>query len=351
MSSNFVPNFKPSTRGLRFINDFPHQADITVNVPLLGNVPIGDAYNGVCGGMVFAVRDFFEANHPAPADTAPPAQGSPLFNFIVQRLFDSFNLPGGVTKYYQWMTTPDHDTGVWPVIRHGVVWHTVVEEWPKIRADIDSGHPSPLGLVTVYDVNPADLGHNHQVMAYGYEVDANNKLTLHLYDPNTGASDGCYLSMSLSDPSHSTPIQHNVAIGFPIRGFFRVDYAARDVSGLIPAPSTFTASCTPHPVKADVPQTLTVHAKDARTGAPVAGSVQINGATVGKTNQPFTYTFLGSLTRRRLPNTGSGRPGPGDLGLFMVYPSGQIIAAGYLPVAIDFGLKNHWVEKGKGSGA
>lgn len=350
MSSHFVPNFKPSTRGLRFINSFPHQADIIVNVPLLGNVPIGDAYNGVCGGMVFAVRDFFESNHPAPPDTAPPAQGSPLFNFIVQRLFDSFNLPSGVAKYYQWMTTPDEDTGVWPMIRHGVAWHTIVEEWPKVKAEIDSGHPSPLGLVTVHDVNPADIGHNHQVMAYGYEVDAGNKLTLHLYDPNTGASDGCYLSLSLSSPSQSTPIQHNVAIGLPIRGFFHVDYKPSDVSGLIPAASTLTVTCTPHPVKADVPQTLTVHAKDARTGAPVAGTVQINGASVGKTNLPFPYTFRGTLTKRRLTSS-SGRSGAGDLGLFMVYPSGQVVAAGYLPATIDFGLKNHWVEKGKGSGA
>jgi hypothetical protein len=345
MSSNFVPNFKPSTRSLKFINSFPHEPDITVNVPVLGNVTIGDAHNGLCGGMVFTVRDLFEGNIPVPASAALPADGSPLFNFIVGRLFDSFNLPGGVAKYYNWMTTPDHDTGIWPFIRRGVVWHTVVEEWPKIKADIDSGHPSPLGLVTVFDLNPGDMGNNHQVMAYAYDVDANNTLTLHLYDPNTGASDNCKLSMSLSNPSHSTPIPNNVNISFPIRGFFRVDYSAHNAAALAqpPVTATLSVSCTPYPVQENVPQTVTVHAKNASTNAAAAGDVVINGVTVGQTNQPFTHIFKGTSTRRRLPNTGSGRLGPG--GTYIVYPKGQVVAPGYSSKAVDFGLKDHWLEE------
>ena len=348
MSSNSVPNFKPSTNGFKFTNSFPHEPDVMVNVPPLGNVTIGDAHNGLCGGMVFTVRDLFECNVPVPASASTPADGSPLFNFIVGRLFDSFNLPGGVTKYYDWMTTPDHDTGIWPIIRRGVVWHTLMEEWPKIKADIDSGHPSPLGLVTVFDLNPGDLGNNHQVLAYAYDVDANNTLTLHLYDPNTGASDGCQLSMSLSNPSHSTPIANNVNIGFPIRGFFRVDYSAHDASVLAPPPPTpptlltLAVNCTPYPVQENVLQTITVHAKNASTAVAVAGSVVINGATVGQTNQPFAHTFKGTGTRRRLPNTASGRPGPGDIGTYIVYPKGQVVAPGYSSKAIDFGLKDHW---------
>lgn len=345
MSSNFVPNFKPSTRGLKFTNSFPHEPDITVNVGGLGNITIGDANNGLCGGMVFTVRDLFEGNIPVPASSALPADGSPLFNFIVGRLFDSFNLPGGVAKYYNWMTTPDHDTGIWPFIRRGVVWHTVMEEWPMIKADIDSGHPSPLGLVTVFDLNPGDMGNNHQVLAYAYEVDANNMLTLHLYDPNTGASDNCKLSMSLSNPSHSTPIPTNVNISFPIRGFFRVDYSAHNASALAPPPpvlATLSDTCTPYPVQENAPQTVTVHAKNASTNAAVAGNVVINGATVGQTNQPFTYTFKGTSALRRLPNTG-GRLGP--VGTYIVYPKGQVVAPGYSSEAIDFGLKDHWLER------
>lgn len=350
MSNNSVPNFKPSTSGLKFINSFPHEPDITVNVPPFGNITIGDASNGLCGGMVFTVRDLFENGLPAPTSGTPP-DGSTLFNYIVGRLFDSFNLPGGVAKYYDWMTTPDHDTGFWPLIRHGVVWHTIMEEWPRIQADIDSGHPSPLGLLTVYDFNPGDMGHNHQVLAYAYKVDAGNNLTLSLYDPNTGASDGCQLSMFLGNPSHSTPINHNVNIGFPIRGFFRVDYSMHNASVLAPPLGTLVVTCSPHPVKENVMQSVTVQAKDSRTGAAVTGTITINGAYVGNTGQPFTHIFKGTLTKRRLPNTGSGKPGPGDLGTFVVYPTGQVQAAGYAPATIDFGLQNHWVDTSEGAAA
>jgi len=54
-----------------------------VNIPALGNVPIGDAHNGLCGGMVFTVRDLFERNIPVPGSASAPEHGSPLFNYIV----------------------------------------------------------------------------------------------------------------------------------------------------------------------------------------------------------------------------------------------------------------------------
>src|SRR5207244_10205615 len=141
-----VPGFTPSANGLRFTNSWPSEPDIVVQVPPLGNVPIGDASNGLCGGMVFTVLDIFNAGLP-PLEDAQPAQGSRLFNYIVRRLFDSFNLPGGVLQYYDWMITPDHDTGVWIAIRRGVAWRTIVDEWPHIKADLDQGRLCPLGLV------------------------------------------------------------------------------------------------------------------------------------------------------------------------------------------------------------
>lgn len=58
------------------------------------SVPIGDASNGLCGGMAFAVRDYFEAGKPPPDDAEPPSEGG-LFDHIVDRLFDSFDLPLG----------------------------------------------------------------------------------------------------------------------------------------------------------------------------------------------------------------------------------------------------------------
>ena len=62
--SNAVPGFKASVNGLHFTNSWPPEPDIIVNVPPLGNVTIGDASNGLCGGMVYTVMDVFQAGLP-----------------------------------------------------------------------------------------------------------------------------------------------------------------------------------------------------------------------------------------------------------------------------------------------
>jgi hypothetical protein len=42
------------------------------------------------------------------------------------------------------------------------------------------------------------------------------------------------MSLTISDPSHATPISHNIAIGLPARGFFHVDYQPHDPRALEP---------------------------------------------------------------------------------------------------------------------
>jgi Ig-like domain from next to BRCA1 gene len=241
--SHAVLGFKASVNGLHFTNSFPSEPDIVVNVPPFGNVTIGDASNGLCGGMVFTVRDVFQAGLPAIPDTSQPAAQSPLFNWIVARLFASFNIPGGVLKYLDWMGSPDHDTGFWffgnwIVTGRGLAWRTIMEEWPLIKADIDGNMPSPLGLVTVSSLNPGDIGKNHQVLAYAYEVDDASQLTLHVYDPNTPPenADGVRLILSLTNPTHTTPIDSNVGVPEGVRGFFQVPYLFLNPASLEPVP-------------------------------------------------------------------------------------------------------------------
>lgn len=83
LPSNRIPNFLPSTNSLNFTNSWSApQPDSTIATPL-GNIGIGDASNGLCGGMVFTVRDLFEAKLPPPSDTTPP-KGTSLFNYIVR---------------------------------------------------------------------------------------------------------------------------------------------------------------------------------------------------------------------------------------------------------------------------
>ncbi len=242
-----VPGFLPSVNGFRFTNSFPSEPAISINLAPFGQIELGDASNGLCGGMVFAVRDIFEAGCLPPLDVSPPDPSSPLFHYIVARLIDSFGLSdAGFMKYYQWMVTPDGDTS-WPPFfnRPGVSRLTIATEWPqRIQPELDAGRLCCLGLVTTRSLDPADLGKNHQVLAYGYDIDDADVLTVHVYDPNTASAgaDAVRLALSLSDPSQPTPITHNVAIGEPVRGFFRVDYAPRDPSaiagGALPATAT-----------------------------------------------------------------------------------------------------------------
>jgi len=80
-------------------------------------------------------------------------------------------------------------------------------------------------------------------MAYAYELDNAGKLTIKVYDPNTSpaSADHVQISLNISDPSHTTPISHNIAIGLPVRGFFHVDYEPHDPSALEPPLATAPA--------------------------------------------------------------------------------------------------------------
>jgi hypothetical protein len=224
--SRFVAGFKPSTCAFHFSNFFPRGPVLTIPVPGIGRVPIGNAANGLCGGMVFAVRDLFTAGRPPPPDTEPPPYGSPLFHYLVRRLFTSFDLPRGPLRYFHRMNLPDGDTRT----TRGLAWRTLREEWPAVRRDIDEGILSPLGMIRVRSPNPLALGRNHQVLAYGYELDETNpELRLYVYDPNYAGQDTLALSVSLADPTRPAPLVY--PHGETFRGFFRTRFrAARGAS-------------------------------------------------------------------------------------------------------------------------
>lgn len=203
-----VPGFLPSTGGFRFPNSFPNAPDIQINVSG-ANIAIGNSANGLCGGMVYAARDLFEAGRVPPPMTVGPNSG-PLFDFMVRRLFDSFELPAGPLRYLFLMSPalPDHETaasqaGVAP---HGRSWIMIREEWPKIRADIDSGRLSPMALVHVKSSDPGLLGENHQVLAYGYELDGDD-LRILVYDPNCENNDNVAIELNIAHPGNTTSVQ------------------------------------------------------------------------------------------------------------------------------------------------
>jgi hypothetical protein len=228
--SGAVPNFAPTVNGFRFTNSFPPAPTVRINLGPAGTVGLGDASQGVCGGMSFAVRDYFEAGRPVPPDTVPPPANTPLFDYITDRLIDSFNVPSGIATYADWMLTPSADLNLVIGSRAGTFSRTVDTSWPNVRADIDAGHPSPLGLVTVHTADLTQIGKCHQVVAYAYQVDASGTVTLNVYDPNTehDSADDVRITFDASHPKTVSPINHNINIGEPtLHGFFRSTYSAK----------------------------------------------------------------------------------------------------------------------------
>jgi hypothetical protein len=160
--------------------------------------------------MVFAVCDFFERGWGPPADCEPPRLDSPLFRYLVRRLFQSFRLPFGPLRYYWWMTANDR----------AVMWNTIRREWPRVRRELDSGRLAALGLIRAHSRNPFRLGENHQVLAYGYELDDDcGLLSIAIYDPNHPSRDDVRLSLNVgrADGITSTNCE-------PCRGFFWTPY-------------------------------------------------------------------------------------------------------------------------------
>jgi hypothetical protein len=244
--SGRTAGFSPSASGLHFKNSFSEVPLLKIDV-LGQQIPIGNAANGLCGGMAFTVRDYFEAGIPVPPDTTAPSSG-PLFDYLVRRLFDSFNLllplppplffdptppfgPGPAT--YMWLMNPalpDHETdasrlGIAP---HGRAWTMIISEWPKIKTDIDNGRLSPIGLISTKSVDPFQMGQNHQVLAYGYDLDGTD-LSIHLYDPNWENDNTVTMSLSIADPQHTTPVTYSKG-GRTVLCFFRPHYTFSDPS-------------------------------------------------------------------------------------------------------------------------
>jgi len=230
MGQPSVP-FLPSRDGFAFTNSWPSAPAICVPTPF-GTIGIGNAARGLCGGMIFAALDYWHASATPPA--CRPAPGTPLYQFIVRRLIDSWNIPGGVAKYFQGMNLPDGDTGRMvfgrTLTQRGVSSRTIELQWPRVRMRLDRGQPTALGLVTVASANPGMLGRNHQVLACGYQV-AGDQVRVQVYDPNSGPDDGVYIQFVTSAPVEAAAFAHNINIDRPVRGFFLTAYSPVAASG------------------------------------------------------------------------------------------------------------------------
>ena len=169
-----VPAFLPSTHGLHFANRFPPGPTVRLgpfDPRILGG--LGDAANGLCGGMAWYVRERFEAGLPIPPDREPPANGSPLFQALVRRQVLSLEL-GRAPVAFWWMGAQGPDRAA---------RRTRETQCPKIAATIGSGHLAMVGLIRHQGLNPLNLTESHQVLAYASDTQA-GATTIRIYDSN-----------------------------------------------------------------------------------------------------------------------------------------------------------------------
>ncbi len=227
MVSVRVPGFLPSRNGLHFTNSWPSEPNYTLNI-LGQKVTVGNASMGLCGGMAYTVNDLYRARQLPPPQTSNPAAGTPLFNYIVARLTNSFDAPD-VTHYLSWIQLPDGDV----LFEHGLAWHEINEEWPAVKRDLDAGLPSALGLVAGHQPpvvgffsGIGNLSSCHQVLAWGYDLNGSD-LTLHIYDPDN-PGDNNTISLSIGNPSHPAPLTVSNWPPGRFRGFFRTNYQFHD---------------------------------------------------------------------------------------------------------------------------
>jgi len=198
-----VAGFHPDTNGFQFRNNWPSISYPIVRVNInwnevsiaglttialhnhmrlngldpvqLSGLNYGDTANGVCGGMVFAAMDYYAYGVLPPSISTNPTSGR-LFNYLIDRLFDSFGLPNGVLKYY-FLQSNSNSAKLREM--------AICREWPKVKERIDNNQLCAIGQINVNNKNPSRLGENHQVLVYGYDIERySGQVKLFMYDPN-----------------------------------------------------------------------------------------------------------------------------------------------------------------------
>jgi hypothetical protein len=234
MTSVRVPDFTPSVNGFHFNNSFPSEPIRQFRLGSIATLDVGDAANGLCGGMSFTVRDLFEAGLRPPTDRVPPPKGDTRLGYIIDRQIESF--ANGVTplRFFKLMDPARPAREPWwaellgriGIDKHSRTWVMVNVEWPAIRADLDAGSLATIGLVKVVSLDPNQLGLNHQVVAWGYDLDG-TVVTMHICDPNFADADDVTLAFDTADPRATITTVWSRPPD-TIYCFFRAPYEHRD---------------------------------------------------------------------------------------------------------------------------
>lgn len=209
--------FDPKAHGFHFANYFINQI---ATLPGIGQISTA----GRCGGMAYTALDHYFAQLPMPtlnsqdfAKTGQvPPDGHPLSDYIYKRQLDSFMVLSAA-KFVTWTLT--RNTRSW--FSRGLTEMTKQDEFAKLRTSIDRGVPVPLGLIVADELS--ELGHNHQIVGYGYAVDAaSGEICIYVYDVNYAEQAYTLLSKPGEDQWRETSPNKEVW-----RGWFVQDYSPK----------------------------------------------------------------------------------------------------------------------------
>jgi hypothetical protein len=234
MPSVRVQGFVPSVNGFAFANSWPSNPIRTFKLGNVATLNIGDAANGLCGGMSFTTADLHRAKLAPPAGQSSPSADTARYRYIVDRQVTSFDDGRLPLRFYSLMSPrrPAREPAWAPwlgrirVDRHSRTYVMIHEEWPVIRGLLDAGQLAMIGLVRIVSLDPQKLSHNHQVLAYGYDTNGPS-VTIRICDPNWPRDDSVTITLDASDPSGAaTPTWSKPDA--PLVCFFHAPYAPVD---------------------------------------------------------------------------------------------------------------------------
>jgi ricin-type beta-trefoil lectin protein len=163
-----MTSFNPATQGFRFVNDF------------INDLGSGARSDGLCGGMMYAMLDYYLAGKPIPRIDYRPAIGTPLQTYLYNR--QATLISSNLDRF------ADMIAGAGPLADKKMYFERGLKEETlrELRAQIDNGMPVVLNLQDPNNV----VGHS--VLAIGYDMGAYRgdlgehmqDLSIYVYDPN-----------------------------------------------------------------------------------------------------------------------------------------------------------------------